>query len=110
MAAEILDLMYLSSAFRYKDEWSVDSYEIKDVEIKHIENNNNSCILSKMAAKMAAENLNLMSLSSAFKYKNEWSVDSYEMKDVEIKFVKNNNNSCIVFKMATKMAAENLHY
>ena len=44
MAAEILDLMYLSSAFRYKDEWSVDSNEIKDVEIKHVENNNNSCI------------------------------------------------------------------
>ena len=34
MAAEILDLMYLSSAFRYNDKWSVDSYEIKDVEIR----------------------------------------------------------------------------
>ena len=34
MAAEILDLIYLSSAFRYDEEWSVDSYEIKDVEIK----------------------------------------------------------------------------
>ena len=109
MAAEILDLMYLSSAFRYKNEWSVDSYEMKDVEIKYVKINNNSCILSKMAAKMAAENLNLMYLSSAFKYKNEWSVDSYEIKHVEIKFVKNNNNSCIVFKMATKMAAENLN-
>ena len=67
MAAEILDLMYLSSAFRYKNEWSVDSYEIKNVEIKYVENNNNSCIFSKMAAKMAAENLNLMYLSSAFR-------------------------------------------
>ena len=35
MAAEILDLMYLSSAFRSNDKWSVDSYEIKDVEIKY---------------------------------------------------------------------------
>ena len=107
MAAEILDLMYLSSAFRYNNEWSVDSYEIKNVEIKYVENNNNSCIFSKMAAKMAAENLNLMYLSSAFRYKNEWSVDSYEIKNLEIKYVGNNNNSCIFFKMAAKMAAEN---
>ena len=71
MAAEILDLMYLSSASRYNDEGSVDSYEIKDVEIKYVENNNNSCIFFKMAAKMAAENLILMYLSSALRYKNE---------------------------------------
>ena len=103
MAAEILDLMYLSSAFRYNDKWSVDSYEIKDVKIKYEENNNNSCIFSKMAAKMAAENLNLKYLSSDFRYKNEWSVDSYEIKDVEIKYVENNNNSCIFSKMAAKM-------
>ena len=70
-AAEILDLMYLSSAFRYKDEWNVDSYEIKDVEIEYVESDNNSCIFSKMAAEMAAENLNLMYLSSAFRYKKE---------------------------------------
>ena len=109
MAAEIqiLDLMYLSSASRYKNEWSVDSYEIKNVEIKFVENKNNSCIFSKMAAKMAAENLNLMYLSSAFRYKNEWSVDSYEIKNVEIKYVENNNNSCIFSKMAAKMAVEN---
>ena len=107
MAAEILDLMYLSSAFRYNDEWSVDSYGIKDVEIKYVENNNNSCIFSKMAAKMTAENLNLMYLSSAFRCKNKWSVDSYEIKHAEIKYVENNNNSCIFFKMAAKMAAKN---
>ena len=82
MAAEILDLMYLSSAFRYNDEWSVDSYEIKDLEIKYVENNNNSCIFFRMAAKMAAENLILVYLSYAFRYKNEWNVDSYEIKDV----------------------------
>ena len=63
MAAENLDLMYLSSAFRYNDKWSVDSYEIKDVEIKYVENNNNSCIFSKMAAKMAAEILDLINVS-----------------------------------------------
>ena len=107
MAAEILDLMYLSFAFRYNDKWSVNSYEMKDVEINYVENNNNSCIFSKMAAKMAAENLILMYLSSAFRYKNEWSVDSYEIKNVEIKYVENKNNSCIFSKMAAKMAAEN---
>ena len=53
-----------------------------------------------MAAKMAAENQNLMYLSSAFRYKNEWSVDSYEIKNIEIKYVENNNNSCIISKMA----------
>ena len=100
MAAEILDLMYL----RYNDEWSVDSYEIKDVEIKYVENNNNnnSCIFSKMAAKMTAENQNLMYLSSAFRYNDEWSVDSYEIKNIEIKYVENNNNSCIFSKMAVE--------
>ena len=67
MAAENLNLMYLSSAFRYKNELSVDSYEIKDVDIKYVENNNNNCIFSKMAAKMAAENLNIMYLSCAFR-------------------------------------------
>ena len=107
MAAEILGLMYLSSVFRYNDEWSVDSYEIKDVEIKYVKNNNNSCIFSKMAAKMAAENLILMYLSSAFRYKTKWSFDSYEIKNIEIKYVENNNNSCIFSKMAAKMAAEN---
>ena len=109
MAAEILDLMYLSSAFRYNDEWSVDFIWNKNVEIKYVENNNSSCIFSNMAAKMAAENLNLMYLSSAFRYKNEWIVDSYEIKDVEIKYVENNNNSCIFSKMAARMAAENLN-
>ena len=108
MAAENLNLMYFSSAFRYKDEWSVDSYEIKNVEIKYVENNSNSCIFSKIAAKMAAKNLNLMYLSSAFRYKNEWSDDSYEIKNVEIKYVRNTNNSCIFYKMAAKMTAENI--
>ena len=44
----------------------VDLYEIKIVEYEYVEINNISCIFSKMAAKMAAENLNLMYLSSAF--------------------------------------------
>ena len=56
MVAEILIRMYLSSPFRYKNKWSVDSYEAKDVEFGYLEINNNSCIFSKMAAKMAAEN------------------------------------------------------
>ena len=64
--------MYLSSASRYKDEWSIDSYEIKDVEIKYVENNNNSCIFSKMAAKMAAVNFKQMYLSSNGIHKNKW--------------------------------------
>ena len=71
MAAEILDLMNLSSAFRYNDKCSVDSYEIKDVEIKYVENNNNSCIFSKMASKMAAENLNLVYLCFAIRCKEK---------------------------------------
>ena len=71
MTAKILDLMYLSSAFRYNDEWSVDSYDIKNVEIKYIENKNKSCIFSKMAAKMAAENFKMMYLSSSGIHKNK---------------------------------------
>ena len=60
-----------------------------------------------MAAKMAAENLNLLYLSCAFRYKDKWSVDSYEIKDAEFKYVEKINNSCIFFKMAANMAAEN---
>ena len=71
MAAEILYLMYLSSAFRYKNEWSVDSYKIKNIEIKYVKNNNNSCIFSKMAAKMAAENFEMMYISSSCIHKNK---------------------------------------
>ena len=36
-----------------------------------------------MAAKMAAENMILMYLSSAFRYKNKLSVDSYKIKNVK---------------------------
>ena len=70
MPAGNLDL-YLSSAFRYRDKWSVDSYEVNDVEFRFVEINNNSCIFFKMAAKMEAENMNLMYLSSAFRYKHK---------------------------------------
>ena len=62
MAVEILHWTYLSSGFRYEDKWSVDLYNVKDVEFKYVEINNNNCIISKMAAKMAAENLNIMYL------------------------------------------------
>ena len=55
-----------------------------------------------MAAKMAAEILNRMYLSSPFRYKNKWSVHSYVVKDVEFEYVEINNNSCIFSKMATK--------
>ena len=58
-----------------------------------------------MAANMAAKNLVLMYLSSAFRYKNKWSVHSYEIENVKIKYVRNKNNSCIFSKMAAKMAA-----
>ena len=108
MAAENLNLMYLSSAFRYKDKWSVYSYEAKDVEFKYEKINNNNCIIFKMAAKMAAKNLILMYLSYAFRYKDKWSVYSYEVKDVELKYVKINNNRCIISKIAAEMDAENL--
>ena len=50
-----------------------------------------------MAAKMAAENLNLMYLCSDFRYKDKWNVHSYEVKDEEFKYVEINNNSCIFF-------------
>ena len=65
MAAEILIRMYLSSPSRYKNKWSVHSYEVKNVEFEYVKINNNSCIFSKMAAKMAAEILIRMYLSSS---------------------------------------------
>ena len=44
-----------------------------------------------MAAKMAAENINLMYLSSAFRYKDGWRVQSYEV-DYEFSQVEIKNN------------------
>ena len=49
----LFNLMYLSSAFRYNDKYSVDSYEIMDVEFKYVEIHNNSGMLFKMADEMA---------------------------------------------------------
>ena len=63
MAVEIRHRIYFSSGFRYEDKWNVDLYKVKDVEFKYVEINNDNCIISKMAAKMAAENLNIMYLS-----------------------------------------------
>ena len=57
MAVEILNQMYLSSDFKYKDKRIVDSYEVNDVEFKYVQINNNNCIISQMAAKMVAKNL-----------------------------------------------------
>ena len=48
--------MYLSSAFRYKDERSVYYYELKDLEFNYETYNNNNHIISKMAAEMTAKN------------------------------------------------------
>ena len=81
---------------------------MKDVEFKYVEINNNSCIFFKMAAKMAVKNLNLMYLRSAFRYKDKWSVYSYEVKDVQFKYEEINNNNCIISKIEAKMAAKNL--
>ena len=36
MAAEILNRMYLSSPFKYRDKLSVDSYKVKVVEYEHV--------------------------------------------------------------------------
>ena len=71
MAADIPNQMYLSYPFKYRDKWSVDSYKVKVVEYEYVKINNISCIFSKMAAKMAAENYNLMYLSSPFEYRNK---------------------------------------
>ena len=50
----------LCPAFRSKDKWSVQSYEVKDVQFNYEDINNKNCIISKMATKMAPKNLNLM--------------------------------------------------
>ena len=41
MAAENMNLIYLSSAFRYKDRLRAQSYEVDDEEFSHVEINNN---------------------------------------------------------------------
>ena len=41
IAAKNLNLIYVSSAFRYKDRWRVQSYEVDDEEFSHVEINNN---------------------------------------------------------------------
>ena len=61
-----------------------------------------------MAANMAVEILNQIYLSSDFRYTDKWNVDSYEVNDVEFKYVEINNNNCRIFKMAAKMATKNM--
>ena len=46
-------------------------YKVKVVEYGYVKINNISCIFSKMAAKMATENYNLMYLSSPFEYRDK---------------------------------------
>ena len=69
MAAENSIQSYLCSAIWYECKQSVQKYELWDVEVKYSKVNNTSCITSKIATKMAAKNLNLMYLNSAFRYK-----------------------------------------
>ena len=83
MAAKNLNQMYFSSSFRYTDKQSVNSHEVKVLEYEYVEINNISCIFFKMAAKMAAENLNLIYFSSPFRYTDKQSVNSHEVKIVE---------------------------
>ena len=59
---------------------------------------------------MAAENYNLMYLSSPFEYRDKQSVDSYKVKAVEYKYVKIIKIGCTFSKMAAKMAAENYNH
>ena len=42
--------------------------------VDYVKITNTNCIFSKMAAKMAAKNLNLMYLCSAVRYKSKYSV------------------------------------
>ena len=44
---------------------------MKVVKYKYVKINNISCIFCKMAATMAAENYNLMYLSSLFEYRDK---------------------------------------
>ena len=62
--------MYLSSAFKYKDECIIYSYKLKDVEFNYEKNSNNNYMISKMAAKMAAESQILVYLSYDCRYKD----------------------------------------
>ena len=80
---------------------------MKVVEYEYVKIIKIGCMFSKMAAKMVAENYNLMYLSSPFEYTDKQSVDSYKVKVVEYDYVGINNISCIFSKMAAKMAAKN---
>ena len=62
-----------------------------------------------MAANMAVEILNRIYLSSDFRYTDKWIVDSYEVNDVEFKYVEINNNNCMISKMAANMATRNMY-
>ena len=70
-----------------------------ETERSIIQNSNNSWLFSKMVAKMAAENMNLIYISSASRYKDRWSVQSYEVDDEEFGHVEINNDNCSFCKM-----------
>ena len=71
MAAETVNLMYLDFSFQIQRQISVDSYEVKVVEYEYVKIHNDSRIFSKMASKMAADELKMMYLSSPFRYKDK---------------------------------------
>ena len=57
MSAKNLNLVYFCSAIRYKEnEVSSHMNYVKDAEFSYAEIFTNSCMFSKMATKMAAEN------------------------------------------------------
>ena len=93
MAAENVNLMYFSSPLRCTDKQNINSPKVKVVEYENVGINNNSDIFSKMAAKMAAENLNLMYLSSPVRYKDNASVCSYKQRQSSNYYEEINNNN-----------------
>ena len=90
MAANLF-LTYLCSAIRYNGEESVHVWTVRR-EIDYLKLKNSNCIFSKMAAKMVAGNMNLMYLTSAFRYKDRWRVQSYEVDNEQFSHVGINNN------------------
>ena len=90
------------------ESWQI--FQLNFTGISHIWSGIGKCIqliFLKMAANMAVKMLNQMYISSAVRYTDKCRGKSYEVKVVEFKYVKIDNNNSIIFKTAAKMAADN---
>ena len=112
IAAKNLNLKY-QFCFKYKDKWSVYSYEANNLKFKYLEINIDILKVSsfprwrpRWPRKIWNKCISVLLLYT----KTNGCFYSYYVKNVVSKYVEIHNNNCIISKMAANMAAQNLDF